>query len=75
MAGRNFKDSMFGGGTITACYWNGTVTGDNGIGNDMTNAGEATKVDGDWTDAVAQMNEALSGTGYSYRQGNPPELN
>ena len=25
VAGRNFKDSMFGGGIITACYW-----GDNG---------------------------------------------
>ena len=75
VAGRNFKDSMFGGSIITACYWNGTVTGDNGIGNDMTNAGEATKVDGNWADAVKQMNAALSGTGYSYQQGNPPKLN
>ena len=34
VTGRNFKDSMFGGGIITACYW-----GDNGqtqgIGEDQ----------------------------------------
>ena len=74
VTGRNFKDSMFGGGTITACYW-----GDNGqtqgIGEDQVGTGGTTKVDGDWTDAVAQMNKALSGTGYSYQQGNPPKLN
>ena len=69
VAGRNFKDSMFDGGIITACYWNGTVTGDNGIGNDMTNAGEATKVDGDWTEAMKAMNTALSGTGWKYVLG------
>ena len=74
VTGRNFKDSMIGGGIITACYW-----GDNGqtqgIGEDQVGTGGTTKVDGDWTDAVTQMNKALSGTGYSYRQGNPPTLN
>ncbi len=73
VAGRNFKDSMFDGGIITACYWNGTVTGDNGIGNDMTNAGEATKVDGDWTEAMKVMNEKLSGTGWQYVSGSGGE--
>ena len=74
VTGRNFKDSMIGGGIITACYW-----GDNGqtqgIGEDQVGTGGTTKVDGDWADAVTQMNKALSGTGYSYQQGNPPKLN
>lgn len=60
-------------GTVTACYWKNDQ--EQGIGNDQTGTGETTKVEGNWTDAVAQMNEALSGTGYSYQQGNPPTLN
>ena len=68
VAGRNFKDSMFGGGIITACYW-----GDNGqtqgIGEDQVGTGETTKVDGDWTDAMKVMNEKLSGTGWLYVPG------
>ena len=73
VTGRNFKDSMIGGGIITACYWKNDQ--EQGIGDDQTGTGETTKVDGDWTDAVAKMNIALSGTGYSYQQGNPPKLN
>ena len=66
VAGRNFKDSMFGGRIITACYW-----GDNGqtqgIGEDQVGTGGTTQVtDGDWLDAVAQMNAALSGKGWQY---------
>ena len=66
VAGRNFKDSMFGGGIITACYW-----GDNGqtqgIGEDQVGTGGTTQVtDGNWLDAVAQMNAALSGKGWQY---------
>ena len=68
VAGRNFKDSMFGGGIITACYW-----GDNGqtqgIGEDQVGTGETTKVDGDWTDAMKAMNAELSGTGWQYVPG------
>ena len=68
VAGRNFKDSMFGGGIITACYW-----GDNGqtqgIGEDQVGTGETTKVDGDWTDAMKVMNEKLSGTSWRYVLG------
>ena len=59
VVGRNFKDSMIGGGIITACYWNGTVTDGNGIGYDMTYAGETTKVEDDWTEAMNAMNAAL----------------
>ena len=68
VAGRNFKDSMFGGGIITACYW-----GDNGqtqgIGEDQVGTGKTTKVDGTnvtWDDAIVGMNGALNGTGWEY---------
>lgn len=66
VAGRNFKDSMFGGGIITACYWgsNGQIQG---IGEDQVGTGGTTQVtDGDWLDAVTQMNAALSGKGWQY---------
>ena len=66
VAGRNFKDFMFGGGIITACYW-----GDNGqtqgIGEDQVGTGGTTQVtDGNWQNAVTQMNAALSGKGWQY---------
>ena len=44
-----------GRGTVTACYWSGTAT--DGIGS---GTGEATKVEGNWTDAVSKMNAALT---------------
>ena len=61
VAGRNYKGLMPYGGIITACYW-----GDNGqtqgIGEDQVGTGETTKVtDGDWQNAVTQMNAALNG--------------
>ncbi len=69
VVGRNYKDN-YGSSIVTACYWNGTVTGDNGIGNDMTYAGETTKVtDGNWTEAMKVMNEKLSDTGWLYVPG------
>ena len=66
VAGRNFKDSMLGGGIITACYW-----GDNGqtqgIGEDQVGTGGTTQVtDGDWQNAVTQMNAALNESGWQY---------
>ena len=66
VAGRNFKDFMFGGGIITACYW-----GDNGqtqgIGEDQVGTGGTEQVtDGNWQNAVTQMNAALSGKGWQY---------
>ena len=74
VTGRNFKGSMSGGGIITACYWQNYQ--EQGIGDNQAGTTDGTtKVDSDWTDAVTQMNKALSGTGYSYRQGNPPTLN
>ena len=67
VAGRNFKVSMLGGGIITACYWGSNP--DTGIGYNEGGSTtiETTKVtDGDWLDAVAQMNAALSGKGWQY---------
>ena len=73
VTGRNFNAST-GIPAITACYWKNDQ--DEGIGyNQAGTTVETTKVDGGWTDAVKQMNAALSGTGYSYQQGNPPKLN
>ena len=73
VTGRNYNASV-GIPAITACYWKNDQ--DEGIGyNQAGTTVETTKVDGDWTDAVAKMNKALSGTGYSYQQGNPPKLN
>ena len=59
VVGRNYKDN-YGSSIVTACYWNGTVTGDNGIGNDMVGNGKATKVDGTttWQTAVDAIGKA-----------------
>ena len=67
VAGRNFKDSMFGGGIITACYW-----GDNGqtqgIGEDQVGTGGTTQVtDGNWSGAKDAMNAALQSAGSEWR--------
>ena len=66
VAGRNFKDSMFGGGIITACYW-----GDNGqtqgIGEDQVGTGGTTQVtDDDWQTAANAMNAALTAESWRY---------
>ncbi len=67
VAGRNFKDSMFGGGIITACYW-GDNGQEQGIGEDQVGTGETTKVtDDDWQTAVTQMNTALQSAGSEWR--------
>lgn len=63
VVGRNFKDD-FSSGTVTACYWDNNQS--SGIGEDQTNKGEATKVDGDWAAAKNAMNTALTGTGWQY---------
>lgn len=73
VAGRNFKDSMFGGGIITACYWGGNGQ-EQGIGEDQVGTGETTKVDGTdvtWRSAMTSMNEALqsAGSAWSYTIG------
>ena len=67
VAGRNFKDSMFGGGIITACYW-GDNGQEQGIGEDQVGTGETTKVtDGDWQKAVTQMSAALQSAGSEWQ--------
>lgn len=68
VVGRNYKDS-YGSSIVTACYWNGTVTGDNGIGNDMVGNGKATKVEGSatWETAMSAMNSALESNGSEWR--------
>ena len=74
VAGRNFKDSMFGGGIITACYWGSNP--DTGIGYNEGGSTtiETTKVtDGDWTEAMNAMNNALSGTSWKYVSGSGNE--
>ena len=66
VVGRNFKDSMIGGGIITACYW-----GDNGqtqgIGEDQVGTGGTTQVtDGNWSGAKDAMNAALKNAGSAW---------
>ena len=67
VVGRNFKDSMIGGGIITACYW-----GDNGqtqgIGEDQVGTGGTTQVtDGNWSGAKDAMNAALKSVDSEWR--------
>lgn len=67
VAGRNYKGLMSYGGIITACYWgsNGQIQG---IGEDQVGTGGTTQVtDGNWLDAVAQMNAALQNAGSEWR--------
>lgn len=68
VAGRNFKDSMFGGGIITACYW-GDNGQEQGIGYNQagTTGGTEQVTDGNWLDAVAQMNAAID----AWNENNP----
>ena len=70
VVGRNSFDPYFPNTCIVAaCYWGGTVTDNKGIGEDRSYVGEATKVEGDWTEAMNAMNKALSGTGWQYVAG------
>lgn len=67
VAGQNFKDSMFGGGIITACYW-GDNGQEQGIGYNQAGTGETTQVDGPttWQTAVDAMNTALNSESWKY---------
>ena len=63
----DFKGSMSGGGIITACFW-GSNGQTQGIGEDQVGTGGTTQVtDGDWLDAVAQMNAALKSAGSEWQ--------
>ena len=68
VAGSNTNAGSYNG-KITACYWSGVVTGDKGIGYDMVGNSKATKVEGDWTDALTGMNAKLEDTGWQYVKG------
>ena len=74
VTGRNYNASV-GIPAITACYWQNDQAEGIGYNQSGTTDGTTQVTDGNWTDAVTQMNAALSGTGYSYQQGNPPKLN
>ena len=51
------------GGNVTACYWSG-YDGD-GVGAEFGESeADVTKVDGDWTEAVAALNAAMAGSAY-----------
>ena len=55
------------GTTPAACYWNGAVSSGKGIGDrDAGSDSEVQKVDGDWSDAVTAMNDALQSAGYEW---------
>ena len=51
-------------GQTTACYWSSNPA--NGIGKMDSGTNGTIKVDGDWQNAVTQMNAALSGKGWQY---------
>jgi hypothetical protein len=68
VTGRNYK--FFNDPVITACYW-GDNGQEEGIGENQagTTGGTTQVTDGDWLDAVAQMNAALNESGWQYRLG------
>lgn len=67
VTGRNFKDSMFGGGIITACYW-GSNGQTQGIGDNQAGTGGTTQVtDGNWSGAKDAMNAALQSAGSEWQ--------
>ena len=65
VTGRNYK--FFNDPVITACYW-GDNGQEQGIGYNQagTIGGTEQVTDGDWQNAVTQMNAALSGKGWQY---------
>ena len=73
VTGRNYN-AFVGDPVITACYWGSNPNP--GIGENQAGTGDTEKVDGDWTDAVTQMNKALSDTGWQYESssGNEPPM-
>ena len=58
VTGRNLSDSYSGDAIVTACYFENEQN--TGIGEDKSSIAEATKVEGDWTNAVTAMNAALA---------------
>ena len=67
VAGRNFKDFMFGGGIITACYWGSNPYTGIGYNEGGSTTIETTKVtDGNWQNAANAMNAALNAESWRY---------
>ena len=70
VTGRNY--TSLGAPVITACYWGGNGQ-EQGIGYNQAGTGDTEKVDGDWTEAMNAMNNALSGTSWKYVSGSGNE--
>ncbi len=65
VTGRNY--TSLGAPVITACYW-GDNGQEQGIGYNQAGTGETTMVtDGDWQNAVTQMNAALQSAGSEWQ--------
>ena len=65
ISGDKYVGGVFGmnDGKVTACYWSG-YDGD-GVGAEFGESeADVTKVDGDWTEAVAALNAAMAGSAY-----------
>ena len=62
--GRNYNASV-GIPAITACYWQNNQA--KGIGYNQAGTGDTEKVDGDWKNAVTQMNAALQSAGSEWQ--------
>ena len=59
-------------GTVAACYWQNDQS--QGIGEDQVGTAEATKVEGDWTEAVSKMNTALADYDWEWTIESPNTL-
>ena len=51
-------------GRVSACYWSGKAP--EGIGLDMSDGGDATEVEDNWTEAMNAMNEELTSAGIDW---------
>ena len=51
-------------GRVSACYWSGNVL--EGIGQDMSDGGDATEVEDNWTEAMNAMNKELTSAGIDW---------
>ena len=61
-------------GAITACYWDSDSVGQ-GVYRNQGGMVDATKVEGDWADAVDGMNAKLDKNDYEWKlTGNTPTL-
>ena len=65
--GRNY--TSLGAPVITACYWQNNQGQGIGFNQAGTTDGTTQVTNGNWTEAVTQMNAALSGKGWQYETG------